>query len=363
MSLFIKRSSFVGFIGLPIFLALCVAYYFYFSEQLQVNVLDAEGLFQYALNSHDHFVYLDTIKEISSGGIEFGLNNDVGISIIYMVLARMFPWLADSDYVFLSLVFNCFLIFACYVCYSSICDRLELGWKGKVSFFLNIYFLYFAQLINKDMLTVFVFLFSIYCAKSKWSLLILLFMLPVFGLVRLQLLVFVLLFVVFMLSNRPMFWVVFAYLSTSLIAGVLTVIAPIIGKESLGEGFSSFIVDFNQSYFVGYILFNPLRVVQFVMDAYSSFLFITEQDALDVAKILRVPQLIFLVLLVRPLISMSRAKYWLHTPAKPLVLAVFAFLIAWLMNPTVNVRYVMLITPVLALFGMYARKNPARGYT
>lgn len=81
-------------------MALCVAYYFYFSEQLQVNVLDAEGLFQYALNSHDHFVYLDTIKEISSGGIEFGLNNDVGITIIYMVLARMFPWLADSDYVF-----------------------------------------------------------------------------------------------------------------------------------------------------------------------------------------------------------------------------------------------------------------------
>lgn len=363
MSLFIKRSSFVGLIGVPVFLALCVTYYFYFSEGLQDYVPDASGLFQYALNSHDHFVYVDNIEKISTDGISFGLNNDVGISLIYIGLANLFPWLRDSNYVLLSLVFNCFLIVVCYGYYSSICDRLKLGWVGKLSFFINLYFLYFSQLINKDMLTVFVVLFSIHCAKSKGRLYWLLLLLPVFGLVRLQLLVFVFLFVFFMLSKRTVFWVVLAYLGTSLVAGILTVIAPIIGQESLGEGFSSFIVDFNQTYFVGYILFNPLRVVQFVMDAYSSLFFFTETGDLDVAKILRIPQLILLVFLIKPLVSISKVRHWLHTPARPLILAIFAFLIAWLMNPTVNVRYVMLITPVLALFGMYARKNPARGYS
>lgn len=44
MSLFIKRSSFVGLIGVPVFLALCVTYYFYFSEGLQDYVPDASVL-------------------------------------------------------------------------------------------------------------------------------------------------------------------------------------------------------------------------------------------------------------------------------------------------------------------------------
>lgn len=363
MSLFIKRSSIVGLIGLPFFLALCVGYYFYFSEGLQGYVADASGLFQYALNSHDHFVYVDNIEKINADGVNVGLNNDVGISLIYIGLANLFPWLVDSNYVLLSFVFNCLLIVLCYGYYSSICDRLGLGWLGKLSFFVNLYFLYFSQLINKDMLTVLVILFSVHCAKSKGKLYWLLLLLPIFGLVRLQLLVFVFLFVFFMLSKRVIFWIILAYLGTSLVAGILTVIAPIIGEESLGEGFSSFIVGFNQNYFVGYILFNPLRVIQFVMDAYSSFLFFTETGDLDVAKLLRIPQLILLIFLLKPLVSISKVGYWLHTPARPLVLAVFAFLIAWLMNPTVNVRYVMLITPILALFGMYARRNPARGHS
>ncbi|MFL1479416.1 hypothetical protein [Pseudomonas grimontii] len=361
MSILIKRSSLIGLIGMPIFLGLCIAYYFYFSDPVEIYVPDAEGVFQYALNIHDHMVYLYNIEEISSDGIDFGLNNDVGILLIYIMISSMFPWLVDSNFVYLSLVFNCFLIFMCYICYSSICDSLGLGALGKLSFFVNLYFLYFAQLINKDMLTIFVFLFSIYCSGSKNKLLFLLLIFPIFGLVRLQLIIYVFLFVLFMLSKRPILWIFFAYLGTSLIAGVLTVIAPVIGQESLGEGFSSFIVGFNQNYFVGYVLFNPLRVVQFVMDAYSSLWFFTETGGLDVAKILRVPQLIFLLFLMKPLVSISKTKYWFNTPARPLVLAIFAFLIAWLMNPTINVRYVMLITPVLALFGMYARKNTARG--
>lgn len=87
MSILIKRSSLIGLIGMPIFLGLCIAYYFYFSDPVEIYVPDAEGVFQYALNIHDHMVYLYNIEEISSDGIDFGLNNDVGISLdIYNAL-------------------------------------------------------------------------------------------------------------------------------------------------------------------------------------------------------------------------------------------------------------------------------------
>ena len=119
-----------------------------------------------------------------------------------------------------------------------------------------------------------------------------------------------------------------------------------------------FLVDFNQRFYVGYLIFNPLRALQYLVDAFSSFSFWTDTGGVDVAKILRIPQLLLLVALAPPIISMiKRFNYWLTTPAKSLVLVVVSFFLVWLMNPTINARYTMLITPVLVLFGLYARRH------
>ncbi|WP_347901358.1 hypothetical protein [Pseudomonas purpurea] len=359
MKLMVKRSRLVGIIGFPLFLALCVGYFLVFSQNLE-SYDGVTSFFQLALNAHDHFIYIDALRSIHDSGFQFGLNNDFGIAAIYTVLGDLMPFLVAPDYVLISFIFNCLVLFWCYLFYASVSDRYGLGVLGKLSFFANTYFLYFAQLINKDMLTVCVLLLAVYSALNK-RLLLLVLLLPLMGLIRLQLLVFIPIFVFLMLVRRPFAWMILAYLGTSLLAGILTVIAPVIGEESLGEGFSAFVVNFNQNYYVGYVLFNPIRLVQFVMDAYSSFSFVTDSGDIDVAKILRVPQLLVLLLLIKPLLSMGfNYSYWLRSPAKPLVIAVFAFLLAWLMNPTVNVRYVMLITPVLVLFALYARKNNPR---
>ena len=356
----IHRSTLVGAIALSIFLLCCFAYYMVFAADL--NRYDGDGgFFQLALNSHDHFIYLDVIELIRDRGLEFLLiNNDIGIAAIYLFLSSLFSLLVNPELTLISILFNCIILCFCYWVYASICDRLELGLLGKISFFANTSFIYFAQLINKDMLTVFAFLLAVqFGLKRKfWPLILLL---PFLALVRQQLLVFVLIYIFFMQAPKPWSRIIIVYLITSLVAGLLSVFAPIIGEDSLGGGFSSFLVTLNQQYYVGYLIFNPVRVLQYVFDAFASFSFWTEYGGVDTAKILRIPQLIIIVLLFKPLSSLvTNFSYWLSTPAKPLVLVVVAYLMAWLMNPTINARYVMLIMPILVLFALYVRKHKFR---
>ena len=356
----IKHSTWAGLLGLAIFLTCCIVYYIIFSANFESY--DGEsGFFQLALNSHDHEIYLGAIELTRNWGYEFSfLNNDIGIASIYLFLGRLFPVLVDPNYTLISLFFNCLTLCCCYWLYASISDQLGLGMLGKISFFSNTYFFYFAQLINKDMLTVLTFLLAVYLGLKR-RLLVLFLLIPLMLLIRQQLLVFALIFIYLMHSPKPWLRIILVYLATSLVAGYISVVTPIIGDDSLGGGFSAYLVDFNQNYYIGYLIFNPIRVLQYIFDAYSSFSFWTEFGGVDTAKILRLPQLLIILLLLKPLSSLLvNFNYWLNTPVRPLVIVVVAFLMAWLMNPTVNARYVMLITPILVLFALYARKNKER---
>jgi hypothetical protein len=350
----LRRSTLIGWIFLPLLLLCCVAYYFAFAANM--NAYDGEtGFFQLALNSHDHYVYLLNMDLLRGGDGFFELANDKGMALIYTFLSTLFPFFVNKDLTLISLIFNCSIIFCCYWIYANICDELNLGSLGKLSFFANLSFIYFAQLINKDALTILVFLLTVQCG-IQGRLFPLLILLPVFLLVRQQLVVFVLIFAFLMSSERPWPRILLLYVATSLAAGLLSVFASIIGEDSLGEGFSAYLINFNQQYYVGYFLFNPLRVLQYILDAYASFFFGTETGGIDTAKLLRLPQLVVILLLLKPLSTLIiRFSYWLQTPARSLVLVVVAYLLTWLMNPTINARYVMLITPILVLFALYAR--------
>lgn len=356
----LRRSTLIGWIFLPLLFLCCVAYYFAFAENM--NAYDGDtGFFQFALNSHDHYVYLLNIDLLRGNDGFFELANDKGIAQIYIFLSALFPFLVNADLTLISLFFNCLVILFCYWIYANICDQLNLGSLGKLSFFANLSLIYFAQLINKDALTILVFLLAVQCG-IRGRLFWLMMLLPVFLLVRLQLVIFVLIFAFLMASNRPWPRIIFLYVVTSLVAGLLSVFASIIGEESLGGGFNAYIVSFNQNYYIGYLLFNPLRVLQYAIDVFASFSFATETGGVDTAKLLRLPQLLVLLLLLKPLSTLiTRFSYWLQTPARSLVLVIVAYLLTWLMNPTVNARYVMLVTPILVLFALYARSQQQRG--
>lgn len=352
----------VGAVFLPLLLLSCVLYYWAFAADLN-NYDGKSGTFQYALNSHDHHIYANNVDSIRAGDIpDYQLGNDVGIAILYLALTNIFPFLVDQDYTLIALVFNCAILVFCYVIYSDICSCLHLGILGKLSFFANLYFIYFAQLINKDMLTVFAFLLAVQCGirGRLWLLLVLL---PLSALVRQQLAVFMLI-VAYLMPCRHLSWrIPLVYIVTSLTAGYITSSNNFVSEESfIDAGISSFLYDFNRRYFcVAYLLFNPVRIVQLIFVIYGTlwYTFNTGTGGIDTAMALYIPQLFVLLFLMKPLGSLVLYfRYWLGTPARPMVLVIVAYLMAWLMNPTINARYVMLITPVLVLFALYARRHP-----
>lgn len=351
-----------GRILLFIFVYICYLYYDYFGRDLSIY-FDKFGLFQYTLNAHDHKIYLLNIDNVRNEGLLLNIGNDRGISQIYMFFTWLFPFFIDPDLSFIALVVNSITLMGCYWLYTKICGELHLGNAAKLTFFINLSLIYFSQLINKDMFTIFVFLLACYLS-IRGLLFYIVLILPIIFLVRIQLAAFVLILLYITFSKNKSFSIIISYISTSFLAGYVSVINPIIGDESLGEGFSYFLIDFNNKYYIGYLLFNPIRILQYIADAYSSFYIITENGGIDTAKLLRIPQLIIILILLRPLSTLiTKYSYWMRTPARYLIFVIISYFLAWLMNPTVNARYVMLITPVIVLFALYARKHAPRTAT
>lgn len=337
------------------FLVSSLVYFYRFSLDLTEKEVSLAGVVG-AVNAHDHFYYLETIKRLEQDGFAYELNNDVGISYFYLFLNR-FLFDGAADYIYISIFVNLAFLVSCFWCYLRLCDYYGFGLGAKVCFFAGFHLVYFAQLINKDMISVFLIVFSVYCSVYRriW---LLLFMLPFCALVRQQLFVYVVLFLFFYTAVQPMWRVLAAYIITSLVAAYLVVEKNIIGWESLEGGFSSIVYLINSETYLGYFIFNPIRILQFAQDALLSLIFVLPGGGVEMARLLRAPQVILLIFLAWPLyVSIKRSGRGMRESSKPLYSALFAFLLAWLMNPTINARYVMLITPVLVLLAFYARKN------
>ena len=310
-----------------------------------------------AVNRHDHNVYLLNIDLVKEGSSLFELANDKGIASIYIFLSKALPFLVTTDMMLISFIFNITILLLNYWIYGKISDKLNLGLIGRLSFFVNLSLLYFAQLINKDMLTILLFLLATYAGMigRHWHLLLLI---PFAAFIRIQLVIFILIFIFLASAKKisPRFWVV--YIFTSLLAAYLSVYFPIIGEDSLGDGFSAYVVNLNNEHLIGYLLFNPIRVFQFIFDAYLSFDIYTESGTIDFAKLLRLPQLILLSVLAPYFYKLyTRWRIYSKSMSRSLVIIILAYACTWLMNPTINARYVMLVTPILVLLGLYVRSN------
>ena len=351
----VKYGNFLASFVFVLFCGAAIVYFCLFSIGLEQG-REAEGVLVGAVNAHDHFVYVDTIARLLRDGFGYELNNDVGISYFYLVVNSVF-FDGAADYVFLALYVNLAFLLLSFFCYVRICEYYRFGLWVKCAFFAGVHLLYFAQLINKDMSSVFLILFSVYAALyCRWLMLIL--MIPLYALVRQQLLVYVALFIFIQTAVWPVWRIVFAYAVTSLVAAYLVVHNDIIGAESLEDGFSAIVYALNAQTYLGYLILNPIRVLQFVQDSILSFFFILPDGSIDMGRLLRTPQILLLLFMGWPLwIGLKRFREGLHDVSRPLYSALFAYLFAWLMNPTVNARYVMLIAPILVLIACYAQRK------
>jgi hypothetical protein len=299
---------------------------------------------------------LDNILNIKDGNILLSINNDFGIALLYTYIIKLFNLIGIYDIILISFIFNIITVIFIYVNYIKICDKLNLKGVTKYYFFLGFQILYFTQLINKDLLTLLFFLLVLKFLIDKKYRLIIIFSL-LFFLVRIQLLIFGILSVYLSFGNFKR-RILLAYIGTSILGAIISVKGELITDESMGSGFSAFLIYFNQRYFyTGYLIFNPLRVVQFFMDIYMSF-YIYTNGLVDVSKILRIPLLIALLFFINPIVySLRNFSIVNKTIIKEVFIILISFVLIWLMNPTINARYVMLIVPFLIVLGRYIEIN------
>lgn len=83
-----------------VFLVFSLVYFYRFSLDLTEKEVSLEGVVG-AVNAHDHFYYLETIKRLEQDGFAYELNNDVGISYFYLFLNRFFLMVLRIIFIYL----------------------------------------------------------------------------------------------------------------------------------------------------------------------------------------------------------------------------------------------------------------------
>jgi len=357
----IKKNNLYVFYMYFIFFIFELLYFIIFAMDLNLYEND-EGFFQKALNIHDHLVYFENVLKINDNEIVLGINNDIGIAYIYHYLLEIIPFLDESNIALVSFIFNNIIFIFTLILYIKICDILKLNIYPKIIFFLGFQFLYFLQLINKDLLTIFVFMLLIYLGYKKKYFVIILIM-PIMALIRLQMIFLFFYYICIMIfSKKPILNLFFLYLFSSMISAYLSIKLNFISGESLGNGISALIHNINFNYYyLGNLVFNPIRLIQMLQDIFMSFSFNTDNAGIDVAKILRIPLLVIFLYYFKYIIRIfTQYRYWYNSEIKPVLSLIIAYILVLLMNPTINARYVMLILPIIFIFVFYVKKSKRR---
>lgn len=339
-----------------VFCIICFIYFWLFAYNTGFTYEPISGWIN-PVNIHDHYVYLSYIDDIESSGDWItlsGLNNNFGISLIYYCLHSILEFIGiDISYEALALIVNLLILMYALKIYSLIIYKIGLHPAWALTYFIMSPLIYFAQLINKDSFTILIILLAIsFAISGQWKHLLMLTLLSV--LIRFQLPALLILYVLFILGKKNhIIRFIGAYVLLSLINGVLAKYQiDFFNESTLSDGMSYLVYSLNRNYYIGSLLLNPIRAIQYVHDALISFDFI-DGKLVDVGRMKNIPQLIFLLFLTPFLINaIINYNTYMGKKEKYLLAMIVAFFGIWLFNPTINLRYFILFFPVLQILGI-----------
>lgn len=339
-----------------VFCISCFIYFLLFAYNTGFTYEPIPGLIN-PVNIHDHYVYLGYIEEMQSSGDLItlsGLNNNFGISLIYCFIYSALSAIGiEVSYETLALIVNLIVLMYALKIYSLIIYKLGLHPAWSLTYFAMSPLLYFAQLINKDSFTILIVLLAIsYSISSQWKQFCFLVILSM--LIRFQLPALLLLYLIFIFGNKHhLKKFILAYVSLSLINGVLARYQiDFFNESTLSDGMSYLVYSLNRNYYIGSLLLNPVRAIQYLHDMLISFDFV-DGAMIDVGRIKNIPQIIFLIFL-SPFIVNGFMNYrsYMNQKEKYLLAMIVAFFGIWLFNPTINLRYFILFFPVFQILGI-----------
>lgn len=307
------------------------------------------------VNIHDHYVYLEYINKISNITELFGLNNNLGISIIYYLSYEIFFVFGfQLKFEALALIVNLSILLLALKSYINVLNLFGMPRHYAITFFFMSSLIYFAQLINKDSFTIFILIKAVELAKKeKWFRYGFLAFFALF--IRFQLPVLLMVYIYMVIKNKkPINTFFLLYISSSLLNGYLAKYQTnFFNEKTLSDGVSYFIYQLNLKYYIGSLLFNPLRVIQYLYDTILSFNYVNDNGEVDVSRLKNIPQLLVLILYIPFIVNcFINYKKRMHGDEKFFLAMIISFFLVWLFNPTINQRYFICILPILQLLGL-----------
>lgn len=312
------------------------------------------------LNVPDHLFYEGVITGFNLVPDITSINNYV-VSFIY----SLFFEVGFSDLILVSLFVNVIVISVAYARSELLCFQVTkrflplLYWLGLLSA------LQFSILINKDSFGVlfYVVLVSFLMFRKKTDLCLLLILCPI----RLQfLLVFV--FSVFIVSSinsrdrkiKVIAKVGFLYFLCSIVAMYLESNEALLAHSHYAEGgVAQWISNLNKQFYIGSLLLNVLKPVQYVYDLFRSAS--VDYSVLGWGVYFSRLYLFFLIVVLSAYFFIAVYLPWIVIRKREVFIAsvvICSFFLVYSISPVVNYRYLLNISPVLILF--FAMKKSSR---
>lgn len=233
--------------------------------QPAVDQYSPDSTFSHVANIHDHLEYESRLTDFGgfSDPISTYLDNVAGISIAYFFLTAL---LGFQDVVTTSILVNCTALVISAAIHLKICNSYAR--RGTAyTFFLNLPFIYFCQLIGKDMLYVAVlYTMLLLLLQRRWLPLALLAV--VAAVVRTQTIIVFLFMLILAFRGLPLKQRFLLLYVLSSFAGAYSFTGDrVIGLDAdLGSGVSWIVFELNSATRLGNLLLNPVRVLQYVVE-------------------------------------------------------------------------------------------------
>ncbi|HBU09080.1 MAG TPA: hypothetical protein DEA99_07935 [Candidatus Omnitrophica bacterium] len=318
---------------------------------------NASTQFYFPLNLDQEKAYIPYMAMMEDGTYVNRISNSAGISHIYYALKKLTGF-SYEDIPWVSFLINNLFIILCYRYFVKIGLQLGLEMRYRWLFFINPALIYYSQLINKEIFTLFFTLAFTYYLGRKQSLKVLLYACFAF-IVRMQMLPVGIL-AIWLHRRRNYIWsLVIIYIITSLAGPVL--LPQDIDMDTSSwmradntPGMVLLVQSLNQKYYIGSLILNPIKIVQYAFDQLRCIFFIMDDGRIDLYKFRDVLFTLTLAYLISPIMRLTtHFRTYINTPCRPLITVTCTFMLVLLVNPMVHSRYLFPISYNLVLLAVF----------
>ena len=308
------------------------------------------------------------LKEVFEKGGTYGEEvyferkiSQIGITYIYIFFINLFS-IFTKNILLISFIINNLSIIIGYYYYKKILTEIMhiYSMKMNILFFFNPILIWYSQGLNKDIFLITLFIPLIYFFYKRNHVKIFILGL-IIALIRFPY-AFVIPIIYCLIYFKNKYLVMFiVYFFSSLYAGYLGTyeygsrnesVSTFLESKNSRFGISVTVAQLNESYMIGNILMNPIRLVQLIYDQLRTIVIITD-GRLNLYHLLNAPITIYFIYNSLTIVKLFKKRFFYYKNLNIILYFIFSMIIVCLMSPFIHARYASVIIYPLFIAILY----------